>query len=259
MNFEAFDNSAKQYLSFLDNEYTTMVISLLLVLYASVYAPRLPYSVVQWMEHPVVRGVLFFLIVYLSKKTPSTALIVSVSVLVVLSILSRAGSEHMTDLAGCGYGCGCGASCNFGKTCPRQGDCPCHKMRHQYASYEPFEQETNQTVTEETTKQTVTEEPTKHAVISEIKQEIQPVKVEEAKVNAVIAKVEEKKKEIGRDLSAEELKLVCNDVTKRFETLPPVNDEFDEESLSALREKVAHRQQNTVVSGFDGAQVFASL
>jgi hypothetical protein len=261
MNFEAFDNFSKQYLSFLDNEYVSVVLSLVLVLYASVYAPRLPARIVSILENPVVRGILIFLVVYMTKKSPSVALIVTLSVLVTVSLLSKYG-EHMTDMPGCP----CGPGCKEGR-CRYGSNCPCLKMIHQYKNYEAFaseekEQEQRLVKIEEAPKQEllakINEEAVKQEVLAEIRQEAQPAKVEEAKVEAVLAKVEEKKEELKRELSAEELKAVCAEVKQEFKASNEI-DVFDEESLSALREKVEHRHQNTAVGGFDSSIVYASL
>lgn len=95
---DSFDNAFKSNFSFLDNQYVSGTLSLLLILYASSVAPKLPNYVAKWMDNIVVRGIVFFLIVYLTQKNPSLALIVSLAVLVTLMVLSKNKSESMDNL-----------------------------------------------------------------------------------------------------------------------------------------------------------------
>lgn len=221
MNFEAFDSFGKSYLSFLDNENISAVVAVLLALYASVYAPRLPYSIVSILENPIVRGILIFMVVYMTRKSPSIALIVSVSLMVTVSLLSKYG-EHMSDISNYDCSCGCGKTCKCGANCECGAGCPCKKMMHQYTQ--------EQVMMEEQEKET--------GIVDRIGN------LASSAQNAVMSMV-------GEEGILSDIK---NAVTSVLPTTsdPVMNGgEFDEESLSALREKVAERQQNVDVSGYD--------
>src|SRR5579872_7450538 len=84
-----FDNQVDSYLGFLQNEYATAAISLFLILYAGVIAPKLPFSVLKWFENWIVQVALFFLIVYISNKNATIALIAAVAVLVTLMVANN--------------------------------------------------------------------------------------------------------------------------------------------------------------------------
>jgi hypothetical protein len=93
MNFqelsESFDNAVKSSLSFLDNEYISAGLSLVLVIYAGMAAPRLPPSVAKLFDYAAFKLLVFFLIVYVSRKNATIAIIAAVGVLVSLMTLNR--------------------------------------------------------------------------------------------------------------------------------------------------------------------------
>jgi hypothetical protein len=84
-----FDNKVDSYLGFLKNEYVTAGVSLFLILYAGVIAPKLPANVLKWFENWIVQVALFFAIVYISNKNATVALIAAVAVLVTLMIANN--------------------------------------------------------------------------------------------------------------------------------------------------------------------------
>jgi hypothetical protein len=86
---EAFDNLVKSNLSYLDNEYVTAALSLFLIIYAGLAAPKLPESVAKLFDYTAFKLVIFFGIVYVSRKNPTVALIASVGLLVSLMTLNR--------------------------------------------------------------------------------------------------------------------------------------------------------------------------
>lgn len=244
MDFEAFDSGFKKYFSFLENQYVSGGLSILLILYASSVAPKLPESVAKLLDNIVVRAIVFFLIVYLTQKNATLALIVSVVVLVSLMALSRrSGKEMMDDLQGdnseplkenmpparrgmC-YACRCGGRSD----CPLKENCPCYKMMHQTAEYikdrEPFTS-VGQEMMEKGSE-----------IVNKGKELVD-------KVKGLILESPEQKPEMPID-----------PIVRGDQPVMGENIVFDEESLMALREKVAYRQQNTEVSGRDEEREYA--
>jgi hypothetical protein len=84
-----FDNQINNYLGFLQNEYATAAISLFLILYAGVIAPKLPPNVLRWFDNWIVQIALFFVIVYISNKNATIALIAAIAVLVTLMVANN--------------------------------------------------------------------------------------------------------------------------------------------------------------------------
>lgn len=95
---QKFDDVVKPYLTFLNNQYVSAVLYIILIVYASLAAPRLPHNIAKLFDNPVVKLVLFFLIVYLAKHDATIAIIASVGVLISLMTLNRytANSEMMS-------------------------------------------------------------------------------------------------------------------------------------------------------------------
>jgi hypothetical protein len=84
------DKSVDDYVGiFLNDEYVKAAISLFLILYAGVIAPKLPSSILKWFDNWVVQIALFFAIVYISNKNATIALIASVAVLVTLMVANN--------------------------------------------------------------------------------------------------------------------------------------------------------------------------
>lgn len=87
--FDHFDNSVKAVSS---NKYVhtyiAPVVALLLVLWIVMAAPKLPKSVVQFFDYPVVKIIYMFLIVYIATHNPSVAIVATVALLVMLQTLS---------------------------------------------------------------------------------------------------------------------------------------------------------------------------
>lgn len=72
----------------LDNPYVSAILSLALLIYAGVAAPRLPPSVTQYLDYSVVRFAIFFAVAYFARSNPTVALISAIAVLVTLQTLS---------------------------------------------------------------------------------------------------------------------------------------------------------------------------
>jgi hypothetical protein len=116
---EVFDNKVKNYLSFLDNDYVSAGLSLFLILYAGMAAPKLPTYVAKLFDNVFVQLLMFFLIVYVSRKNPTVAIIAAVAVMVSLMTLNKIkfnqemmsvvngenGSKRRVNLNGCNCDC----------------------------------------------------------------------------------------------------------------------------------------------------------
>jgi hypothetical protein len=87
---ESFDNTVKKSLSFIDfnNDYVKAGISLFLVLYSGLAAPRLPEFIARLFDYTLVKLLIFFMIIYVARQDPTIAIIASVAVLVSLMTLS---------------------------------------------------------------------------------------------------------------------------------------------------------------------------
>lgn len=85
----SFDKAVTPYLSFLDNQYVSAILTIILIVYASLAAPRLPENVAALFDNPIVKLILFFLIVYLAKHNATIAIIAAVAVLVSLMTLNK--------------------------------------------------------------------------------------------------------------------------------------------------------------------------
>jgi len=86
---QRFDDSVKSYLGFLDNEYVSATLSIVLILYAGLAAPRLPEQVAMWFDNILVKLVVFFLIAYTGRKNPTVAAIAAVGLMVTLQTVNR--------------------------------------------------------------------------------------------------------------------------------------------------------------------------
>ncbi len=86
---QQFDATAKDYLAFLDNEYVSAALTLFLIVYAGVAAPKLPENVARLFDNPLVKFLVFFLIAYMARKNPTVAIIAAIGLMVSLHTLSR--------------------------------------------------------------------------------------------------------------------------------------------------------------------------
>ena len=108
------DKTIKESLSFLDNEYINAGLSLFLILYASMVAPKLPGFLVNLFDNYLFKFMMFFLIVYVSRKDVTIAIISSVAVMVSLLALNRIKLNESMASVGSEEGCGCCDKCNCG-------------------------------------------------------------------------------------------------------------------------------------------------
>ena len=72
-----------------NNKYFFSTLSLFLVMYGGLAAPKLPINIAMWFEKPIIRILIFFLIAYLSTKNQSLALITAVGMVITLQTLSK--------------------------------------------------------------------------------------------------------------------------------------------------------------------------
>lgn len=120
--FEGFDNTVKNSLSFLDNEFVTAGLYLFLILYAGLAAPQLPSYIAKLFDYTLFKTLIFFLIIYVSKKNPSVAIIAAIAVMVSLMTLNRLkfGQEMMSLVKRENYG-----DLNVQANCANGGDATC--------------------------------------------------------------------------------------------------------------------------------------
>lgn len=78
---ETVDKHVNGLLSFVDNEYISAGLILFLILYASLAAPKLPSQAVKYFDYTAVKLLMFFLIVYISKKNVTVAIVASLAVM----------------------------------------------------------------------------------------------------------------------------------------------------------------------------------
>lgn len=96
---ERFDTHVRSALGFLDNEYVSAGLSLFLILYASLAAPKLPEKVARLFDNTFVKMVVFFLIGYTGRKNPTVAAIAAVALMVTLQTLNRYETDKMMEKA----------------------------------------------------------------------------------------------------------------------------------------------------------------
>lgn len=94
---EAFDNTVKNYTTWLDNQYVSSALTIFLIVYASMAAPKLPTYIASLFDYTIVKLLMFFMIVFISKKNATVALIASVALMVSIMTLDRIkfGQEMM--------------------------------------------------------------------------------------------------------------------------------------------------------------------
>lgn len=86
---EEFDNFIKSHTTFLDNPYVSSFLTVFLVVYASSIAPKLPEYYAKFFDNIFVKFLMFFLIVFLSKKNATLALISSIALIISIMTLNK--------------------------------------------------------------------------------------------------------------------------------------------------------------------------
>jgi len=102
INFEVFDRTVKDYTSWLDNPYVSGFLIIFLIVYASMAAPRLPDYIANLFDYTAFKLLIFFLILYVSKKNATVALVASVALVVSIMALDKLKfkSEMMASVGG---------------------------------------------------------------------------------------------------------------------------------------------------------------
>ncbi len=86
---DQFDKTVNNLLAGLDNEYVSTALSLFLILYAGLAAPKLPESIARLFENDIFKVLICFLIAYTGNKNPTVAIISTICLLVSLQTLHR--------------------------------------------------------------------------------------------------------------------------------------------------------------------------
>jgi hypothetical protein len=93
----SFDDFVKNNTTWLDNEYVAGALTIFLIVYASLAAPKLPNYIAKLFDYTLFKVVIFFLIVYIHKKNPTVALIAAIALMVSLMTLDKLKlTESMT-------------------------------------------------------------------------------------------------------------------------------------------------------------------
>lgn len=83
------ENFINKKLVIFDNEYISGITYLLIILYAGILAPKLPSNIINILNNQIVKFILFFLMIYLSKKNPNVSIITAIFVLALLYLIEH--------------------------------------------------------------------------------------------------------------------------------------------------------------------------
>lgn len=86
---EEFDNFVKRNTTFLDNPYISGALTIFLIVYAGAVAPKLPEKIVKLFDYTFVKFLMFFTIVFVSRKNATVALIAAIAMMVSIMALQR--------------------------------------------------------------------------------------------------------------------------------------------------------------------------
>lgn len=76
-------------LSFLDNKYVSIILSVLLAVYGGLAAPALPPFIKKLFENEIFRIVILALIVYKGQRDPQLAIMIAVAFVVTMNYLNE--------------------------------------------------------------------------------------------------------------------------------------------------------------------------
>lgn len=119
---DSFDNTVRRFLSPLDNEYVTAGLALFLILYSSLAAPKLPSYIAKLFDHTWFKLLCFFLIVYVSRKNATVAIIAAVAVMISLITLNKIKFNESMMVVANNRGLPCPCNC---KQCKSNCTCGC--------------------------------------------------------------------------------------------------------------------------------------
>ena len=113
------DNAIEKINSVLENQYVAGALTVFLIVYASMAAPKLPDYLAKLFDYTLTKLVVFFLIVYMMKKNATVALVAAVALMITLMTLERIKfSKEMMEVVGetselsSVQGCMCDRACN---------------------------------------------------------------------------------------------------------------------------------------------------
>lgn len=96
---DSFDKTVNSALGFIgkDNSYVSAALSIVLIVYASLAAPKLPQSIAKLFDYAWFKIIVFFLIALTARHQPTVAIIAAVAVLISLQTLNlyKVNSEMM--------------------------------------------------------------------------------------------------------------------------------------------------------------------
>jgi hypothetical protein len=82
-----FNSAVMGPLGYLDNEYVSAVLFLILILYAGLIVPALPAKVIKLFDNIFVKFIFFFLIIHLYEKNPAVAVLLAAILLIVVTAI----------------------------------------------------------------------------------------------------------------------------------------------------------------------------
>jgi hypothetical protein len=92
---KGFDSSVSNIMGRVDkNPYVSSALTLFLIVYAAVAAPRLPQSVIRVFDNIFVKLLIFFLIAYYARKNPTVAIVAAIAVMVTLMTVNRVQANN---------------------------------------------------------------------------------------------------------------------------------------------------------------------
>lgn len=203
---EAFDNTVKNYLSFLDNEYVSAGLSLFLIVYAGMAAPKLPGYIAKLFDYTLFKLFIFFLIVFVSRRNPTVAIIAAIAVMVSIMSLNMLKLGESMVVLGKHHMKNCQCECEGEESAtPAVVEAPRQELRtlHEESRVRMEESNLHPVQREEVAPHapTVQHEEVRHVEV--------PVKHEEI-VQAVMEEKAKTEEHLGRALSQEELKQLCS-------------------------------------------------
>lgn len=91
---EEFDKFVNDNTQFLDNPYTSGTLMVFLIVYSSSFASRLPPNILKLFDYTLVKLVMLFLIVFISRKNVTVALFLAIALIVSIMALNRAKFDN---------------------------------------------------------------------------------------------------------------------------------------------------------------------
>jgi len=229
----AFDETVKKYTSFLDNEYVSAGLSIFLIIYAGMAAPKLPGYVARLFDYTLVKLLMFFLIVYISRKNATVAIIAAIAVMVSIMTLNRLKFTEMMEVVkgeesgrrvrmnGCVCDCsgqeeGNAEESTLGEELGNYGE-----ERHGRVGVESENkrfvslQEESENGAEDSSHMSVQEHRAEESRVH-AEAEVSGESKSEVSMEEMAEEVKRRASNVGRSLQPEEMKELCSDVLREF-------------------------------------------